>query len=177
MENWEETVIEDTFPEAGEIYFLRPRGNPPSVVERDGNWGKYYMLKGMFWIYTNQDPKNPSITQDSPMIMHNFNIKPGILHDFVGKWNDTSVFHCECKVLQGGAKRLKIIKVYKAPVVHSQPPPTPSPPNPESEAVQVPIQPTEQPRAQLCSHPPTERVYTSDTVYICGVCDQRVVVV
>lgn len=211
MENWEETVIEDTFPEAGEIYFLRPRGNPPSVIEREGQYGDYYMLKGMFWIYTDQDPDNPHITQDSPMIAHNFNIKPGTLHDFVGKWDDTKVFHCVCEV-KGRSKRLIIKKVYKAPVVHSQPqtpPPTPQagaevtvlkspePTDPAApvtpgvvpEPVQgvppvttytgIPEQMDTRPPAlpPVCAHPPLDRTYTNDTTYICGKCDQRVVVV
>ena len=75
-----ETVIEDTFPEAGEIYFLRPRGNPPSVIEREGKFGSYNMLKGMFWIYTDQDRENPNITRESPMIAHSFLVRPTALY-------------------------------------------------------------------------------------------------
>lgn len=206
MENWEETVIEDTFPEAGEIYFLRPRGNPPSVIEREGKWGNYSMLKGMFWIYTDQDVKSPNITVDSPMIAHNFMVKPTVLYEFVGKWDDTKVFQCVCKAI-GKITRLVIEQTYKAPVVHSQPQPTHPPPDPgpgaEPETAvgqvadlsvtspqsvgktgslsvvkgQSPPQQETQPPAQPCPHPPMERVYTSDTVYICGVCDQRVVIV
>lgn len=176
MENWEETVIEDTFPEVGEVYFLRPRGNPPSVIEREGKWGNYSMLKGMFWIYTDQDKDSPNITRESPMIAHNFMVKPTVLYEFVGKWDDTKVFQCVCKAI-GKITRLVIEKTYKAPVMHSQPQPTPPPTPPAGVEEQAIVESAPIPTPVTCLHPPLDRTYTNDTTYICGKCDQRVVVV
>ena len=174
-EAWEEAIVADTFPEAGEVYFLRPRGNVPNVVEREGNYGKYYLLSGTFWVYSDQNPEEPSITTESPFLVHQFRIKPGVLHDFLGKWDDTKVYHCKCETM-GKSKRLKIIKTYVAPQMHSEPA---TPPPQEPEASQPPIQTDERPPAlpPVCSHPPMDRTYTSATVYICGKCDLRVVVV
>jgi hypothetical protein len=198
MDTWEETVIEDTFPEAGEIYFLRPRGNIPSVIEREGKWGTYSMIKGMFWIYTDQDKDSPNITRESPMIAHSFMVKPTVLYEFVGKWDDTKVFQCVCRAI-GKITRLVIEKTYKAPVMHPDPqPPTPPTP-PMASDMYVGGEQERPPKPQAgdghstppsdaslgeemkspaaCSHPPLDRTYTSDTVYICGVCNQRVVVI
>jgi hypothetical protein len=109
---WEEEAFEDAFPEVGETYYLRPRGDEPKVVvKQNRSGGTYSTLQCTFWCYVGYDGEK-AMTQETPFIVLKRDFYPSVLHDFIGKWDDQILFKTKCESV-GRAKRLKIKSMTK----------------------------------------------------------------
>jgi hypothetical protein len=131
LATWEQEAFEDAFPELGTTYVLRPMGNEPVVVVKQGRGGgTYSQLQCTFWAYQGVDPSEPQITSQTDLIVLKRDFYPSVLHDFIGRWHSDSIFVCEA-VKVGKATRLKVKKQIKLSTPNQTPtPPETGPPNP-----------------------------------------------